>query len=214
MSAKAATATVVDGVAPEEGGKKKKKLLIIIVAALVVVLAGGGGAAWFLMGGKKKPKGKHKKGDEVAEAHDEGGDAHGDGAEEGEGDGEEDEDHGDSKKKPPVYASLEPFVVNLSSEAADRYLQVGIDVKVSDPGIADKIKVHLPEIRNGILLILSSKKVEELNTVEGKNRVRVEIRDAVNKPLGMYRRPPEGMEMKYTPKKGAQDVLLTSFVIQ
>lgn len=212
MSAKAATATVVDGAAPEEGGKKKKKLLIIIVAALVVVLAGGGGAAWFLLGGKKKPKGKHKKGDEVAEAHDEGGDAGEDG--EGEGDGEDEEDHGDSKKKAPVYASLEPFVVNLSSEAADRYLQVGIDVKVSAPDIADKIKTHLPEIRNGILLILSSKKVEELNTVEGKNRIRVEIRDAVNKPLGMYRRPPEGMEMKYKPKKGALDVLLTSFVIQ
>lgn len=213
MSAKAATATVVDGAPAEAGGKKKKTLLIIIAAVLVVVLAGGGAAAWFLMGGKKKPKGKQKKGSEVAEAHDEGDDAGSDAGEHEDGDDEE-EDHGDSKKKPPVYASLEPFVVNLSSEAADRYLQVGIDVKVSGTDIADRIKLHLPEIRNGILLILSSKKVEELNTVEGKNRIRVEIRDAVNKPLGMYRRPPEGMEMKYKPKKGALDVLLTSFVIQ
>jgi flagellar FliL protein len=213
MSAKAATATVVDG-APAEGGGKKKKMIIIIVAALVVVLAAGGGAAFFLMGGKKKGKGaKAKHSEEVSEAQDEGGDGeHGEEAADEHAEEEEHEDEG--KKKPPVYATLEPFVVNIASEAADRYLQVGIDVKVSGPEIADKIKLHLPEIRNGILLILSSKKVEELNSVEGKNRLRVEIRDAVNKPLGMYKRPPQGMEMKSVPKKGAMDVLLTSFVIQ
>lgn len=208
MSAKAATATIVDG-APPAGGGKKKKMLIIIVALVVVLAAAGGGAAWFLLGGKHKGKGhKGAKGGEHVAAQD-GDEDDGSGGH----DDEEEEDDG-HKGKPPIYQSLEPFVVNLASEAADRYLQVGIDVKVSGPDIADRIKQHLPEIRNEILLILSSKRVDELTTLEGKNLLRVQVRDAVNKPMGLYRRPPEGMEMKYKPKKGAQDVLLTSFVIQ
>jgi flagellar basal body-associated protein FliL len=57
--------------------------------------------------------------------------------------------------------------------------------------------------------------VDELNKVEGKNQLRVEIRDAVNKPMGLYKAPPEHADkLKWTPKKGAVDVLLTSFVIQ
>jgi flagellar FliL protein len=75
--------------------------------------------------------------------------------------------------------------------------------------------VPLPEIRNGILLILTSKKVDELGKVEGKNQLRVDIRDAVNKPINLYKAPPESADsLKWKPKKGAVDVLLTSFVIQ
>lgn len=201
MSGKAAAAPA-EG---EGGGGKKKKVLIIVIALVVVLALAGGGAAWFLLGGKKKGKGHAKAADEHAEQVDDSGGGHDD----------EDEPEDDSKKKPPVFVSLEPFTVNLSSEASDRYLQVGIDLKVSGPDIADKIKVHLPEIRNGILLILTSKKVDELNKVEGKNRLRVEIRDAVNRPISLYKAPPEHADvLKWKPKKGAVDVLLTSFVIQ
>ena len=45
--------------------------------------------------------------------------------------------------------------------------------------------MHLPEIRNGVLLLLSSKKVEDLASVEQKNRLRDEIREEANKPLGI-----------------------------
>jgi flagellar FliL protein len=203
MSGKAAAAPA-DGEAGAGAGKKKKILLIVII--LVVVLAAGGGAAWFFLGGKKKSKGHGKADAEHAEqsadgSHDSGED--------------EDEPEDDSHAKPPVFVTLEPFTVNLASEASDRYLQVGIDLKVAAPDVAEKIKVHLPEIRNGILLILTSKKVDELGKVEGKNQLRIDIRDAVNKPIGMYKAPPESADpLKWKPKKGAVDVLLTSFVIQ
>ena len=91
--------------------------------------------------------------------------------------------------KPPVYVTLEPFTVNLTSEASDRYLQVGIDLKVSAPDIEGKVKLHLPEIRNGILLLLTSKKVDDLASIEGKNTLREEIRDIVNKAIGYYKAP-------------------------
>jgi flagellar FliL protein len=85
---------------------------------------------------------------------------------------------------PPVFVTLEPFVVNLAGDA-QHYLQVGIDLRVVDPHVPDKIKQHLPEIRNAVLLLLSSKTVEDLASMEQKNRLRAEIRAAVNKPLGI-----------------------------
>jgi len=126
-------------------------------------------------------------------------------------------------KSPPVFVTLEPFVVNLAGEV-QHYLQVGIDLKVAEAGVGDQIKVHLPEIRNGVLLLLSSKSVEELGTLEGKNRLRTEIRTAVNRPLGIEGEAASahgaeagsdahGAAAEHE-SEGVQEVLLTSFVIQ
>jgi flagellar FliL protein len=140
----------------------------------------------------------------------------------------------------PVFVTLEPFVVNLSGDV-QHYLQVAVDLRVMDTHVPDQIKLHLPEIRNAVLLLLSSKRVEDLATVEQKNQLRDEIREVVNKPLGIntpVSKPPaaetgksEGMgeahaaepakpeASKAEPKKaedeeGVVEVLLTSFVIQ
>lgn len=178
--------------APAQGGKKKKTLLIII-AVLVLLAAGGGAAYWFLV----KQKHADKEGEPTEEQK----------AEEA------------AKAKPPVFITLDPFTVNLLSEASDRYLQVGIDLKVSGADVSDKIKAHLPEIRNGVLLLLTSKRVEDLASAEGKNLLREEIRDAVNRPIGFFREAPaapaEGDKpAPKPPQAGVLDVLLTSFVIQ
>lgn len=119
-------------------------------------------------------------------------------------------------RTPPVFVTLEPFVVNLAGEV-QHYLQVGIDLKVSEAGVGDQIKAHLPEIRNGVLLLLSSKNIEELGTLEGKNQLRQEIRSAVNGPLGIDGSKPagDGHGGDHAQEgEGVQEVLLTSFVIQ
>lgn len=142
-----------------DGAPAKKKKPILIIAIVALVLLVGGGAAAWFLLG-----GKHGKKDEHAEEEAEAA-------------------------KPPVYVTLEPFTVNLTSEASDRYLQVGIDLKVSAADIEGKVKLHLPEIRNGILLLLTSKKVDDLASIEGKNTLREEIRDIVNKAIGYYKAP-------------------------
>jgi hypothetical protein len=104
----------------------------------------------------------------------------------------------------------------------------------------DTRTVRQIEIRNGVLLLLSSKKVEDLASMEQKNRLRDEIREAANKPLGIETpvskpaetavvtaAPPVGAaHVIETPKpaagttrdsaadSGVLEVLLTSFVIQ
>lgn len=136
---------------------------------------------------------------------------------------------------PPVFFTLDPFVVNLAGEV-QHYLQVGIDLKIADEHVKDRIKAHLPEIRNGVLLLLSSKQVDDLASLEGKNQLRAEIREAVNQPLGIHTPAPKtpaaapeataggeahAAEVKpaadhaaQEPAEGVLEVLLTSFVIQ
>ena len=134
---------------------------------------------------------------------------------------------------PPLFVTLDPFVVNMAGDV-QRFLQVGIDLRVADASVSDQIKAHLPEIRNGVLLLLSSKKAEDLADIEQKNRLREELRAAVNKPLGISvpaakTAGGEGLapvgeahaaDQAAEPSDAAQpgagvlEVLLTSFVIQ
>lgn len=100
----------------------------------------------------------------------------------------------------PVFTTLDQFTVNLQGD--NRYLQVGIDLKVTDAKVNEQINLHKPEIKNGVLLLLSSKNAEELSTLEGKQKLAKELMDTVNKPLGL----PAG--------QGVVGVFFTSFVIQ
>lgn len=112
--------------------------------------------------------------------------------------------HKEEKPKPPVFVTLETFTVNLQSDGgSEHYLQVGIDLKVTDPSVVDLVKLHMPEIRNSVLLLLSSKNAEQITSLEGKQKLSSEIQEQINKPLNA----------KAT-SKGVTGVYFTSFVIQ
>lgn len=110
-------------------------------------------------------------------------------------------EHVEEKVVPPLFVTLDSFTVNLAAESSDRYLQVGMDLKISSAEVGEKIKLHLPEIRNGIVLLLTSKTVDELASLDGKNRLREDIRDIVNKPIGFLKEPGE----KKGEAKGAEE---------
>ena len=153
------------------------------------------------------------------------------------------EESTESKAKaraPAVFEKLDPFVVNLADRG--RYLQVAMELKVADAKTAEQIKKVLPEIRNGILMVLSGKRAEDVSSAEGKLRLQLEIRHAANKPLGvefllppLMKGLPEGTEQAVIDQAraefdqssdaarasiakvegmGVTDVLFTSFVIQ
>ena len=113
-------------------------------------------------------------------------------------------EHKEEKPKPPVFVTLETFTVNLQADGGgEHYLQVGIDLKVTDPTVVDLVKLHMPEIRNGVLLLLSSKSAEQIASLEGKQKLSADIQEQVNIPLNA----------KAT-GKGVTGVFFTSFVIQ
>lgn len=173
--------TPAEGEAP----KKKGKLLIIILALVgVIVLAGGGLAAWLLMSAPDKSKKAKEHGDEEGDAHggEEGGEEEGDG-------------------KPPVYEKLEQFTVNLADQ--ESYLQTEIQLLVADSSVQEKIKARMPEVRDAMIRLLSSKTAEELSMPEGKDKLAEEIQEEINAVLGIKKK-----------SKGVKKVLFGAFIIQ
>ena len=169
----------VEGAAP----KKKGKMMIIIIAVVAVVLIGGGAAAFFLM---QKPAAEKKvaHGDEEAAADEEGGD----------------EEHGDEEHA-PVYVKLEAFTLNLAD--GESYLQVEMQLLVADAAVGEKMNARLPEVRDALLRLLTSKTAEELSQPEGKDKLAVEIQKQVNEVLGIKSK-----------LKGVKKVLFGAFIIQ
>lgn len=185
---------------------KSKKMLIIIIA-LVVLLAGGGAAAYFLLMKPAHPE-KH---DKTAETEDAGS--------------EED------SKLPPKFVEIGTFTANLMHEEGDRYLQVGISLKLSKPELEEKVKAVTPEIQNVINILLQSKYPSQLSTVAGKQKLASEIKEQIEFVLGLRKSapaihsiPPDSeAAASATPaastasepgKKGIAAVLFTSFIIQ
>ena len=105
--------------------------------------------------------------------------------------------------KAPVFATLEPFTVNLQQETGEQFLQVAMTVQVSDEKSLEEIKVYNPQVRNRILLLLSSKKASEINTADGKKKLADEVAAQIRLPFAKQGKP-----------QGVDNVFFTSFVIQ
>jgi len=103
----------------------------------------------------------------------------------------------------PVYAPLEQFTVNLQPEGEEQYLQVSMTLKVADQKVVDQLKLHDPELRNRILMILTNKAPSQINNMEGKRQLAEEIMQAARRPFS------EGQ-----PEQDVLDVHFTAFIIQ
>ncbi len=170
-----------EGAAPKKG---KKKLIIIIAAVLLVVLAGGGAAVYMMK----------KKADAAAAAEAEDGDAEAaaDGDAKGHGgDHAKKDEHKDEHKGPPVFVPLEPFVINLADRDVERFAQIGITLQVDDPKAADEIKLYMPAVRNGVLMVLAHKTSKELLERSGKEKLAAEIMREAVRPMGINIEAPE-----------------------
>lgn len=80
-----------------------------------------------------------------------------------------------SRKRDPIFVALEQFTVNLADEGGERFAQIGLTLEVLDERTDKAIRTHMPSIRNSVLLLLSSKKTEELLTLEGKQELATQI---------------------------------------
>lgn len=96
----------------------------------------------------------------------------------------------------PVFVNMDAFTVNLHPEVSDQYLQLIASLKVLDEQTSETIKLHMPEIRHRILMLLSSKKASDINTTVGRQRLAQEMRYESNtvlwKAAGI--KPPPALE--------------------
>ena len=75
---------------------------------------------------------------------------------------------------------LETFIVNLADKGGTRYLRVTMDLELGIPELESEIEKRLPQVRDSILMILPSKRFEDISSVEGKVALRDEILKALN----------------------------------
>ncbi|MEO8992774.1 MAG: flagellar basal body-associated protein FliL [Nitrosospira sp.] len=107
------------------------------------------------------------------------------------------------KKKPPVFVNLDTFTVNLQSEFSEQHLQTNLTLKVENVEAVELIKLHMPEVRNRILLLLSSKAASQIIATDGKKELATELLAEINLPFS-----------EDNAEKIVESVLFTSFVIQ
>ncbi len=159
--------------APEESApaKDKKKLFIIIGAAVaavvlivvvIMVFAGGSKSA------AKTEAGAH--GAPKAEAPKSGG--HGGGGHGGGG-----EKSGANSTNYP----LEPFIVNIYDGQDIRYLKVKVEFETSGPEVKGELDPRQAPLRDAILVLLTTKTLQDIQDLQGKNQLREEILAATNK---------------------------------
>ncbi|HHL40482.1 MAG TPA: flagellar basal body-associated FliL family protein [Deltaproteobacteria bacterium] len=183
MAAQAAAGSA-NGKEGEEKEKKGGGKMLMIIAAAAVVLGGGGFFVYtsFLSGSDGAHEGAG--GDHGGAAVSEGGE-HGGGHDGGGASGN-------------VY-DMRPFIVNLMDNAGTRYLKVDVSIELASPEQEAELKKLLPQIRDSIIILLSSKSYDDVGTVEGKFKLRDEIVARVNQHLG---------------GEGVRTVYFTDFVIQ
>jgi flagellar protein FliL len=158
--------------------KTKGKLLIIL--AIVGVLLLGAGVGGFLLLSKPATE-------QSAES------------EEGEEEGDE-EGASDGKGAQPIYIRLETFTVNLADQ--ESYLQTDIQLMVANAKVGEKMNARIPEVRDAMIRLLTSKTAEELSTPEGKDKLAIEIQTQINSVLSFKK------------KSGVSKVLFGAFIIQ
>ncbi|MDD5051510.1 MAG: flagellar basal body-associated protein FliL [Sulfuricurvum sp.] len=159
--------------APEEEGKKKSSnmLLIIIVAVLVLVLIIGGVVAFLMMGNEDATakEGATAKKEAPATSEKEAS------AESSAGN-EETTEVG-------LMFPLETFTVNLLSESGRRYLKVEMNLEMGGEELSPELEEKKPVFRDIIIRILSSKSLEEISTIKGKEKLKQEIVHDLNTRL-------------------------------
>lgn len=107
-------------------------------------------------------------------------------------------------KPPPLYLPMEPaFVVNFTANPNARFLQINLQVSARDSTVLEQVEKHSPAIRNSLVLLFSSQDPMVLNSREGKEDLRRQTLEEINRVL----KGQAGIA-------GVEDVFFTNLVMQ
>lgn len=97
----------------------------------------------------------------------------------GESETHEAEEKVEKNEKKPIMP-LETFIVNLAGSKGRRIAKVDIELELNGEKAQSEIEQRAAQVRDIIIMILSSKTYEYVSDKEGKNQLRDEIKDTVN----------------------------------
>jgi flagellar FliL protein len=181
---------MADNAAPgveEQPRRKKRSLLKLLLLALNVLLflAGAGSLAWTKFGPKPVASA-------VAQGQDQHEDQKGHAVPEPVAQGHEvpakavaavsaTGSHGAGGV--PTLVPLAPFIVNLSGDQGQRYLRLVAQVEVRGELAKDALEKRLPEVRNHLIFLLSSKTFSDISSTQGKYDLQADITKSINETL-------------------------------
>ncbi|AYC32534.1 flagellar basal body-associated protein FliL [Pseudomonas cavernae] len=155
----------------------KLKLIIVIAVALLLAVGLSIGGTWLVL--HKNSAADEAKSEEAAE-----------GAAPG--------------KQPAIYEQLAPaFVVNFKQDGRQRYMQVSIALMARDEAQLKALKVHLPMLRNRLVMLFSGQDFNALTTPVGKEMLRQQATASVQE-----------LAQKEIGQTVVEQVLFTNFVLQ
>lgn len=161
------------------------KLVIIIALVAMVMGVGGAFVAVKFLGGSNK-------GEEASDDHKAEAPAKGESSKATSG------GHGQAAA-PGAMFDLEPFIVNLADAPDIRYLKLTVKLEAENEAATAELSARIPQIRDAVLVLLSSKDVNAVRTTQGKFQLRDEITQRIN---GLLSKP------------GIRSAYFTEFVVQ
>jgi len=146
--------------APSGGSGQKPILLIALAVINMLVVAGVG---FMLYQGKKKEAAEPTIEHVIA--------------------GEAEAQHKEATEEKEVVGKvvpLETFIVNLAGAKGRKILKVNMELEVKGEHSLGEIDKRKAQIRDIIIIILSSKSYDEVSTREGQDGLKTEVKDTIN----------------------------------
>lgn len=159
------------------GGGGGSGMLVTIISVVNLVVSFGMIGILYLSFQREKQRASIE---DIA-AHSASGGEKGEGKEHGEG-----EKHEESVKKSAIdfgkMVTLEQFTVNLSTPGSinPKFARVNISIEVPTDITENEVNVKMPQVRNTIIDLFNSKRPSDLATVDGREYLKDEIKNAVN----------------------------------
>ncbi|MFL8987222.1 flagellar basal body-associated protein FliL [Pseudomonas sp. QLc11A] len=163
-----------DAAVKDPATKGKLKLIILIVVALLLAIGVSVGATWYFM-----HSAQNKPAAAVVDAAPVG-------------------------KQPAIFEPMAPaFVANFNQNGRQRYMQVSITMLARNPADLEALKVHMPVIRNNLVMLFSGQDFATLASPVGQEMLRqkatASVQEVAQKELG---------------KVVIEQLLFTNFVLQ
>ena len=149
----------IDAAVKDPASKGKLKLIILIVVALLLAIGVSVGATWYFMhSAQSKPASAETQTAPVG-------------------------------KQPAIFESMAPaFVANFNQNGRQRYMQVSITMLGRNQADLDALKVHMPVIRNNLVMLFSGQDFATLASPVGQEMLRqkatASVQEVAQKELG------------------------------
>ena len=153
-------AAAAEAAAPSSGSGQKPILLIALAVINMLIVAGVG---FMLYKGRQKEAAEPKIENVIK--------------------GEAEAQHKEATEEKEVIGKvvpLETFIVNLAGSKGRRIAKVNIELELKGDHAAEEIDKRKAQIRDIIIIIISSKTYEEVSSREGRDGLKNEIKDTIN----------------------------------